>query len=99
MAEDRINQAIKLRLLALALALALTWYAINPAPGPTRPARKGGEEEPPENRRETESASASSLGPVRTEAVTRRTAANRSIQTEGEVGELDWPEFIDLREG
>lgn len=99
MTEDRIKQAIRLRLLAFVLALALTWYALNPAPGPTRRVRKGGEEEPPENRREAESASAPSLVPTRTGAGMTLAAANRPAHAGGEVGELDWPEFIDLREG
>ena len=98
MTEGRINHAIKLRLLALLLALALTWYAINPAPGPTRRDRKGREDEHPENRRDAESAPASSLGPTRTRAGLMR-SANRPAHAKSEVGELEWPEFIDLREG
>lgn len=97
MTEDRINQAIRLRLLALVLALALTWYAHNPVPGPIRRVRKGGEDETPENRREAESAPASSLGS--TGAGMRRAAINWPADAEDEAGELDWPEFIDLDEG
>ena len=98
MTEDRINQTIRLQLLALMLALALTWYALNPAPGPIQRVRKSGEGEPPENRREAESDSASSLGPTRTGAGMIGTAANHPAQAEGAAGELDWPEFIDLNE-
>jgi hypothetical protein len=98
MAEGRINQVVRLRLLALVLALALTWYALNPAPSPARRVRKGREDEPPENRRGAESASAPSLSQTRTRVGMRSTAANRPARAEGEAGELDWPEFIDLRE-
>jgi hypothetical protein len=99
MKQDRINKAIRLRLLALVLALALTWYAVNPAPGPVRWVGKGGEDEPPENRREAESASASSLDPTRRVMGMTRAAASRPADAEGGAGELDWPEFIGLDEG
>ena len=44
MREDRLKQAFKLRLLALVLALALTWYAVNPAPGPVRRRKREGDQ-------------------------------------------------------
>jgi hypothetical protein len=92
--EERFRQEIRLRLLALVLALALTWYALNPAPGPVRTDRR--ETEPPdENRCEAKSAFPASRHKEWMEARVRESSVNLSTCTD-EVGELEWPEIIDI---
>jgi len=40
MRREEKKRRVKLWLLALALAIALTWYIVNPAPGPARQLRR-----------------------------------------------------------
>jgi hypothetical protein len=92
--EERLRLEMKLRLLAFVLALALTWYALNPAPGPVRTDRR--ETEPPdENRREAKSAFPASRHQEWMEASVRVSSVNLSTGTD-EAGELEWPEIIDI---
>lgn len=91
--EERFRRAFRLRLLAFVLAFALTWYALNPAPGSVR--SDGQETEPPdENRREAKSGLGASRHPEWMEAEVRGSFVNPSAGTTGEVGELEWPEII-----
>jgi hypothetical protein len=95
--EERFRRAIRLRLLALVLALALTWYALNPAPGPMHMGRTDGREtEPPdENRREAESALRASLRAECIKDGVGGSSVVNPISCTDEVGELEWPEIID----
>jgi len=90
--EDRFRQAIRLQLLSLVLALALTWYALNPAPGAVR--TDGRETEPPdENRCEAKTAIKASRRPQWVEVGLSGSSLNPRA---GDVDELDWPEIIDI---
>lgn len=88
--DDRLRRALRLKLLALVLALALTWYALNPAPGPVRPRARGGEE-PDAERREGKSPPGRVPSPVFGSAA-RVPAPSPPEDTE----ELEWPEYISL---
>lgn len=91
--EERFGQAIRLRLLALVLALALTWYAMNPAPTPVRRV-KGNGEPPGEKRREAQPPVIASHD--LTEAgLTKSSASLFPSDVERNTEELDWPELID----
>lgn len=92
--EERFRRAIRMRLLAFVLAFALTWYALNPAPGSVR--TDGRETEPPdENRREAKNASGVSRRPEWMKAVVRGSSVVNPSAGTDEVGELEWPEIID----
>lgn len=96
MREERFRQAIRLRLLAFVLALALTWYAMNPAPGPIyRGTRDEGQ--PDENRREVKPTFGANCRLAVTEAGVGGSHVNSQACAEG-PGELEWPEFIDTGE-
>jgi hypothetical protein len=77
---ERVRQTLRLKLLALVLALALTWYALNPAPGPVRRGVREGEE-PDAERREGRSPAARGPAPP---------------PSREEPEELEWPEYISL---
>ena len=96
MREEQTIQIIRLRLLALVLALALTWYALNPAPGPVHQVTRD-EGRPDENRREVKPAFGASHPLARVEAGVGWASVN-SPPDAGEWGELEWPEIIDLGE-
>ena len=83
--SEGLKQELRLRLLALVLALALTWYAVNPAPGPVR---RGGRDE---GRPEGERRGASPAGDSAAELM----PAGASTCAEA-AADLDWPEFIDV---
>lgn len=96
MREERFRQAIRLRLLAFVLALALTWYAMNPAPGPVyRGTRDEGQ--PDENRREVKPTFGANYHPAGMEAGLGGSPVNSQACADG-PGELEWPEFIDTGE-
>lgn len=96
MREERIRQAIRLRLLALVLAFALTWYAINPAPGSVTKIKRD-EGQPDEKRREARSPSESNRAPVWTGANAKKSALDPFSSTGGDTDDLEWPEVIDVR--
>lgn len=84
---------IRLRLLALVLALALTWYAVNPAPGPVRRVKR--DEGPPgEKRREAGSRLGMSSEVLLAEAVMNSAAGPLPSDTERDIDDLEWPEVI-----
>lgn len=88
---------MKLRLLALVLALALTWYALNPAPGPVRRDKRD-EEIADEEQRAVKSAAGEGYDLEPAEAVdVLPVVESRSAGAELSVEELEWPEFIALR--
>ena len=92
--EERLRRAIRLRLLAFVLTCALTWYALNPAPGFVR--TDGRETEPPdENRREAKSVLGASRHPEWVEAGVRGSSVVNPSSCTDEAGELEWPEIID----
>jgi hypothetical protein len=92
--EERFRRAIRMRLLAFVLACALTWYALNPAPGSVRP--DGRETEPPdENRREAKIGMRASYEPEWMESEAKRPSVVNPTSCTDEVGELEWPEIID----
>ncbi|HEY0101250.1 MAG TPA: hypothetical protein VGB76_20165 [Pyrinomonadaceae bacterium] len=91
--EEQVIQRIRLQLLALVLAFALTWYAMNPAPGPQWHVGRS-EEQPDEKRREEKS-----LGPMGyelcgTEGVVMKSTVDPAAQ---DIEDLEWPEVIDIR--
>ena len=96
MREEQAIRIIKLRLLALVLALALTWYALNPAPIPACQVRRD-EGERDENRREVKPAFEASRRLARTEAGVGELPVNLRADA-AESGELEWPEIIDISE-
>lgn len=87
---------MRLRLLALVLALALTWYALNPAPGPVRRDRRdeGGADE---EQRAVKSAARTGDDPESAETDdVLPFAESPSSGAESSDEELEWPEFIAL---
>ncbi|HVF55173.1 MAG TPA: hypothetical protein VM934_03430 [Pyrinomonadaceae bacterium] len=97
MREERFKQTIRVQLLSLVLALALTWYAMNPAPGPVRRARRD-EEIPDEERRMTKPPAAfiHKLELMEADAV-KSAVASHCSETEVNIEDLEWPEVIDVR--
>ena len=96
MRTEEIKQVLRLRLLALVLALALTWYAVNPAPSPVRPGGRRDEGRPEGERREATprvdgGAASGVAGKVRSGARPESTG-----HEDLSADELDWPECIDL---
>jgi hypothetical protein len=94
MREERFRRAIRLRLLAFVLALALTWYTLNPAPGPVVRVRRD-EGRPDEKRREVKPAFGGDCELAQTGAGVSESPVNLCARRE-EVGELEWPEVIDI---
>lgn len=94
MREEGFRQAIRLRLLALVLALALTWYALNPAPGPARTEKR--ETDPhDEGRLEANIAFESNYHTARSEVGVSVRSVKRSSRAEESADGLEWPEIID----
>lgn len=93
-----INHTLKLRLLALVLALALTWYAINPAPAPRPVRRVKREGERPEEERINARAGGASPSYSGIEPPRRSPSSSYAPPSslEDDDDALDWPEFIDL---
>jgi hypothetical protein len=94
--QQQVVHLLKLRLLALVLALALTWYALNPAPGPVRHNSRRPDDEPDELRREEKSRLG---GAVSADAGLGRTSLRQNPAAPSvadEVAELDWPEYLSL---
>lgn len=92
MKAQGLKQELRLRLLALVLALALTWYAVNPAPGPVRRGVRRDDEPPEGERREAKRAGRGAASGVAVMA--ERRPAPKPDETDAD--ELDWPEFIDV---
>ena len=90
--EEQAIQRIRLQLLALVLAIALTWYAINPAPGAMAginqdeglPDEKRREEKPPSRMRYDFGGKGASMMGLAAEPVVE------------DVEDLEWPELIDV---
>lgn len=89
--DERVSQTLRLKLLALVLALALTWYALNPAPGPARPRVRRGKE-PDGERREGKSPAGRVPSPVFGAAGLAFVPPSSREEPE----ELEWPEYISL---
>jgi hypothetical protein len=95
MREERFREAIKLRLLALVLAFALTWYALNPAPGPPR--TDGRETDTPdEHRAEARNAIEANYHPALMEGGVGELSVVATSRAGEATDELEWPEVIDL---
>jgi hypothetical protein len=94
MSEERLKQAIRLRLLALVLALALTWYVTNPAPAPVRWVKRD-EETPDEERRVTNSPAGAGyrIELTGTDAM-MPTVSSSASAPEADIEDLEWPEVI-----
>lgn len=92
MKAQGLKQELRLRLLALVLALALTWYAVNPAPGPVRRSARREDDPPGGERREAKPPARGAL------SGTAAVAVRRPVPTpeEADADDLDWPEFIDI---
>lgn len=90
------TQEIRLRLLALVLALALTWYAMNPAPGPARRAVRD-DEPPDEKRREADSSRGVGYRLARAGCDAPRAAPTPARSEVQEIDDLEWPDVIDLK--
>ncbi|HYO62061.1 MAG TPA: hypothetical protein VER08_00235 [Pyrinomonadaceae bacterium] len=84
MTDGRVKQVFRPKLLAFVLALALTWYTLNPAPGPVRPRARRGNDEPDAERRERKPAPARAPSP----------GFNAPTRDDDADEELDWPEYI-----
>lgn len=97
MREERATSALRLRLLAVVLALALTWYAINPAPGPARRVRRD-DESPDEERREVGSPREANYEQGRVGAELTESATNlfSHAAVSDADDDLEWPEVIDV---
>jgi hypothetical protein len=96
MREETFRRAIRLRMLALVLALALTWYAINPAPGSPTPIRRD-EGQPDEKRREARSLSGVNFDPVWTRTDASESPSDPFSSAFENLDDLEWPEVIDVR--
>lgn len=94
-AKISVGHLLRLKLLALVLALALTWYALNPAPGPVSRSRRVNDDDPGEKRRESETPAG--RRPVFADAGFANLHASALSRGESEeTDELDWPEYISL---
>lgn len=92
MSEERLRHAFRLRLLALVLALALTWYAMNPAPAPVCRGKRD-EGQPDEKRQPVKLPVVIGYYSVVTEAV----VLESDINSAGEkTDDLEWPEVIEV---
>ena len=97
MREVRGVRTLRLRLLALVLALALTWYALNPAPGHVRRVKRD-EETPDEERRVAGSPAGVGHEPGLAGAAAIRSAVRASSSdAEESIDDLKWPEVIDVK--
>jgi hypothetical protein len=84
------KRTLRLRLLAFVLALALTWYSLNPVPGPH--SRRKQEDEPPDEKKrrlEPHSLAVTLSAALRSDEVTVE-----HLQLSDE-DDFEWPEFID----
>jgi hypothetical protein len=95
MREEGFRQAIRLRLLGLVLALALTWYALNPAPSPVR-AEKRETDPHDEGRLEANIAFQSNYHTARSEAGVNVWSVKPTPRTEESADDLEWPEIIEF---
>ena len=97
MKEGQPIQAVRLKLLALVLALALSWYAMNPAPSPVRRVKRD-EEAWNKERHQVKLTSRMGYELLRPEADRVESAADLfSSVAAFDVEDLEWPEVIDLR--
>lgn len=94
MREEGFRQAIRLRLLALVLALALTWFALNPAPGSVTKIKRD-EAPPDEKRRQARSQTGVNCDPGWTETRAPESALDSFSFTGANIDNLEWPEVID----
>ena len=93
MREHQLKQAFKLRLLTVVLALALTWYAINPAPGPVRRIKREGDQ--PDAKKPNSGSRTSAAPSFLSEHGAQRSAASDALPSRSEeIDGRDWPEFI-----
>ena len=93
MREEGFRQEIRLRLLALVLALALTWYALNPAPSAvSRVKQKEGQ--PDEKRRAVKPpvVTANDWGVTRSGVM--ESVAETAVEN---IDDLEWPKVIEAR--
>ena len=92
--EEQNISVVRLRLLALVLALALTWYAVNPAPGPVRLVKRD-EGPPDEQRREAKSRLGMRYALMPVESDEMNSAANPCPpDTQRSIDDLEWSEVI-----
>lgn len=96
MREERLRRAIRLRLLTLVLAIALTWYAINPAPGSMTGIRRD-EGQPDEKRREARSPSQLNGEPVWIGETATKSILDPFSSVVEDTDDLEWPEIINVR--
>jgi hypothetical protein len=96
MREERLRQAFRLRQLTLVLALALTWYAVNPAPGSMTGTKSDGRQ-PDEKCRKARSLSGLNCDSVWTEANATEAASDPFLSAGQNIDDLEWPEVIDVR--
>lgn len=89
MRNENVKQAIKLRLLTLVLVLALTWYAINPAPAPVQTVRRD-EDRPDDMTHEARLPTVLDCDAVWADAHVPQSASDESVEN------LEWPEVIDF---
>ncbi len=82
-------------MLAFVLALALTWYALNPAPGPVHTFKRD-EGQPDEKRREVKLPSGNKRDAAWDGVNATESIATSDTPAGEEIEDLEWPEIIDL---
>lgn len=93
MSREETKPRFKLWLLALALSLALTWYVINPAPGPIRH-QKRGDHKPDAARRPARAQTGGASHRIGVGPGPQIIAAPSSAAADEDLPE--WPEYIEL---
>lgn len=93
MSKEETKREIKLWLLALALAVVLTWYVINPAPGPIR-LHKRDDNTPDADRSEAQAQITGTSLRFGTKSAIHPMAALFSAVADDDLP--DWPEYIEL---
>jgi hypothetical protein len=93
MSGEETKQRFKLWLLTLALAVVLTWYVINPAPGPIHPRARDDDASNAERRRIRAEAGEISLQPGMRSTLPL-TVAHAPDAVDDDLPE--WPEYIEL---
>ena len=93
MRQERIEQTIKLQLLAFVLALAILWYSLNPAPASIARIKRE-DEVPEEKKREAEPRiQGTALWPLML-ATPQADLADKPFSDQDEDN-FDWPDLID----
>jgi len=93
MSREETKPRFKLWLMALALSVALTWYTINPAPGPVR-FHKRDDRTPDPDRRRAQVQSGGATHRFGVKSGPQLIAAPSSAAADEDLPE--WPEYLEL---